>query len=73
MFSEFIVLENLSQVFNNNPQGSRLKGLPKNRWWNCIQTDINKCKISNWRESSKNRVDWEKSIKGTEVKVRVGR
>ena len=25
-----------SQVFNNNPQGSRLRGQPKSRWWNCI-------------------------------------
>ena len=22
----------VSQVFNNNPQGSRLRGRPKNRW-----------------------------------------
>ena len=26
-----------SQVFNNNPQRSRLRGRPKNRWWNCVQ------------------------------------
>jgi hypothetical protein len=26
----------VSQVFNNNPQGSRLRGRPKNRWWNCV-------------------------------------
>ena len=35
----------VSQVFDNNPQGSRLRGRPKNRWWNCVQTGINKCKI----------------------------
>jgi hypothetical protein len=40
----------VNQVFGNNPQGSRLKGRPKNRWWNCVQTDINKCKITNWKE-----------------------
>ena len=34
----------LSQVFNNNPQGSRLRERPKDRWWKCVQTDINKCK-----------------------------
>jgi len=39
------------QVFNSNPQGSRLRGWPKNRWWNCVQTEINKCKIKNWIES----------------------
>jgi len=30
----------ISEVFNNNPQGSRLKGQSKNIWWNCAQTDI---------------------------------
>jgi len=40
----------LSDVFNNNPQGSRLKKTTKNRWWKCVQTDINKCKIKNWEE-----------------------
>ena len=40
----------VSQVFNNNPQGIRLKGRPKNGWWNCVQTDINKYKIKNWKE-----------------------
>jgi hypothetical protein len=43
----------VSQVFNNNPQGSRLRGRPYNRWLNCVQTDINKCKITNWKDKSK--------------------
>jgi len=43
----------VSEVFNNNPQGSRLRGRPKNRWWNCVQTDINKCKIANWKRGKK--------------------
>jgi hypothetical protein len=33
------------QVFNKNSQGSGLGGRPKNRWWNCVPTDINKCKL----------------------------
>jgi hypothetical protein len=33
------------QVFNNNPQGSRLRGWPQNRWWNSVQTDINIAKL----------------------------
>jgi hypothetical protein len=40
----------LSQVFNNNPQGSRPRGRPRNRWWNCVQKYIKKCKINNWKE-----------------------
>ena len=31
----------VSQVFDNNPQGRRLKVLLKSRRWNCVQTDIN--------------------------------
>jgi hypothetical protein len=41
----------VSQVFNTNPQGSQLRGRPKNSWWNCLQTDINACKITDWQES----------------------
>jgi hypothetical protein len=40
----------VSQVINNNPQGSRPRGRPRNRWWNCVQTDIKKYKINNWKE-----------------------
>jgi hypothetical protein len=35
----------ISQVFNNNPLVCQLKGGPKNRCLNFVQTDINKCKI----------------------------
>ena len=41
------------EVFNDNPQGSRLRGRPKNRRSNCVQTGISKCKITNWKERSK--------------------
>jgi hypothetical protein len=44
---------NISQIFNNNPQGSRLSESPKNRWRDYVQTDINICKITNWTERSK--------------------
>jgi hypothetical protein len=61
----------VSQVFNNNPQRSPLRGRSKNRWWNCVYTDINKCKIKNWKERSRNRTDWEKSIKEVKVHIRL--
>ena len=60
----------VSQVFNSNPEGSRLTGWPKNRLWNCVQTEINKCKIKNWIDRSKNRADLETSIR--EARVRIG-
>jgi hypothetical protein len=34
----------VGQTFSNNSQESRLRGRPNNRGWNCLQTDINKCK-----------------------------
>jgi hypothetical protein len=40
----------VTQVFNSNLQGSRLRGRPKYRWWNCVQTGINICKITSWRD-----------------------
>jgi hypothetical protein len=40
----------VNQVFKSDPQGSRLRERPKNRWWICVQTDINKCKIRNWKK-----------------------
>ena len=39
----------VSQAFDNNPQGRRLRGRPNKRWWNCVQTDIKKHKIKNWK------------------------
>jgi hypothetical protein len=60
----------VSKVFSNNPQERQLMGPPKNRWLNCVQTDINKCKITNWKERSRNRGDWETSMK--EAKVCIG-
>ena len=53
----------VSQVFNSNPQGSRLRGRPKSRWWNCVQKDVDKYKITEWKERSLNRADWEMSSK----------
>jgi hypothetical protein len=60
----------VSQVFNNNPQGNRLRRRPTNGWWNCVQADINRCRIKNWKERPKNRTDCEKSVK--DAKVRIG-
>jgi len=60
----------VSKVFSNNPQGKQLMGPPKNIWFNCVQTDINKCKITNCKERSRNRADWEKYMK--EAKVCIG-
>jgi hypothetical protein len=42
MLTEWIAKES---KFINNPTGSRLRGRPINKWWNCVQIDINNCII----------------------------
>ena len=40
-----IRMENTSKVkivFNNNPEGARLGGRPRTRWWNCVRVDLNR-------------------------------
>jgi hypothetical protein len=51
------------QLLEDNPQGSRLRGQPKNRWWNCVQTDINNCKITNLKERSKTELNGRRPLK----------
>jgi hypothetical protein len=43
--------------------GKSIKRRPRNRWWNCVQTDMNKCKITNEKGEDKNTADWEKTVK----------
>ena len=45
MLTERIVKEKLSQVFINNAHGNQLRRQPKNRWWKCIQIDIQNVKL----------------------------
>jgi hypothetical protein len=57
------------EEYNNNPQGSGLRGRPKNRRWNCVQQILTNANYKLEREV-KNRADWEKSIK--EAKIHIG-
>ena len=43
----------VSQGFNNNVQGNGLKVRPRNREWNCVQTDIHKSKIKTGKRGKK--------------------
>ena len=52
----------VSQVFNNNPQGSRLRGRPKNRWWNCVQILIN-AKLQIGKRGKKSEVTGRSQLK----------
>ena len=59
----------VSYVCKNNAEGSRIRGRPKNRWWNCELTDISRGKIKNWKGRLKNRADWAKSVKGAKLRI----
>ena len=36
-------------IFNTQPERNRLRGRPRDRWWNCVQADLKKCKIFYWK------------------------
>jgi len=61
-----------SQVFNNSPQGSRLRGQPKKKTHNLTlyKQTLKDSKLKIKREKSKNRSNWGKSIE--EAQVRIG-
>ncbi|KAJ4446078.1 hypothetical protein ANN_12770 [Periplaneta americana] len=49
-------------VFNNNPDGTRLRGRPRTRWWNCVRVDVNRLGIRNWEELAMDREGWKRAI-----------
>jgi hypothetical protein len=59
-----------NQVFNNDPQGSRLRGRPKTGGGTVYKQLLINGKLRVGKRDKKNRADWEKSIK--EAKVRTG-
>ena len=44
-----------------HPQGSRQTG--RSRWWNRVQTEFNRCKIENWKESSKAEMTGRRALR----------
>ncbi|KAJ4446086.1 hypothetical protein ANN_12778 [Periplaneta americana] len=57
-------------VFNNNPDGTRLRGRLRTKWWNCVRVDVNRLGIRNWRELAMDREGWKRAIE--EVKAHLG-
>ena len=60
----------VKQIFKLQPQGTRLRGRPKNKWWDCVHEDLEKCKIKNWEQLSMDRDVWRRLIE--EAKVLIG-
>jgi hypothetical protein len=52
----------VSKVFDNNPQGSRLRGRPKNRQWNCVQMLIN-AKLKTGKRGQKTELTWRSPLR----------
>jgi hypothetical protein len=47
-------------TFSNQPEGNRLRN--RNQW-NCVQADLKKCKIFDWKKRLVKRDSWKWSIK----------
>ena len=54
--------ELVEQLFNNNPEGARLRARPRKIWWKCVRADLNRFGIRNWRELVMDRVGWRRAI-----------
>ena len=52
----------LKSIFNNQLEGNRLRVRHRNHWCNCVQADLNKCKLFDWKKRSTDRDGWKKSI-----------
>ena len=37
-------------IFNVYPEGSRTRGRPRSRWWDCVQQDLKDLRIRNWED-----------------------
>ena len=56
-------------IFYNQPQGTRVRGRPKNRWMDFVLSDIKECKIRNLKELSRDRGIWRRSIMEAEGRI----
>ena len=50
----------ITQVFYNNPQGSRQRGRPSFRRLDDVQTDLEKCGFRDWKPNVKDREEWRR-------------
>jgi hypothetical protein len=60
----------VKQNFRRQLEGIRTTERPRSRWWECFWTDIKERRITNWRETSRNRNELKKDIE--EAKVHLG-
>ena len=58
----------VSQVFNHNPQGIRLRGRPIRDVGTVYKQTLIRPKLKTGKRG-KNRSDWEKAVKGAKVRI----
>jgi hypothetical protein len=59
----------VSQIFNNNPQGSRLKGRQKADGGTVYKQILIDAKLKTVKRGTSKKYDWEKSIKKAKVHI----
>jgi hypothetical protein len=60
----------VKQILSSQPEGVRIKGRPRSRWWECVWTDIMREESITGGKISRNRNEWRKVTK--ESKVHLG-
>ena len=42
--------------------GRKKRGRPRSRWWGEVRRDLEKARISGWREKAANRGEWRRRV-----------
>ena len=58
------------QVFNSQPEDVGTKGTPTSRWWESVWSDMKKGRITNWRQTYRNKNERKKAFE--QVKDHLG-
>jgi endonuclease/exonuclease/phosphatase family metal-dependent hydrolase len=51
------------KILFRNPDRTRRRGRPKQRWLDCVEADIRKLNIRNWRSVARDRTEWQSILR----------
>jgi hypothetical protein len=62
--------KNVKAIMKWNPIDRRSRGRPKSRWQGDVEADLRAMKITNWKTSIEDKLDWKKIVE--QAKTRPG-
>ena len=62
---------NVKDIMNWNPIDRRLRGRPKTRWKDDVETDLCAMKITEWKKKAEDKLIWKKIVKQAKTHTRL--